>query len=159
MTDTAKKANKADTVAVERSIWINASRERVWRAVTEPEHLNQWYATYYHWEIPTLQVGTTVTFYNKDDKADRQIASIAVVDPPRQFTLRWQPDVRYPAMTLVTSFLLEEENGGTRVTISESGYEALPADVRQQWLDATGGGYTMSMANLKAYLEGQKLPH
>ena len=149
----------ADTVAVERSIWINASCERAWRSVTEPEHLNQWYATYYHWEIPALQVGTTVTFYNKDNKADHQIANIEVVDPPRQFTLRWQPDKLYPAMTLVTTFLLAEENGGTRVTISESGYEALPEAERQQWFDATGGGYTMSMENLKAYLEGRKIPH
>lgn len=148
-----------EQVAVERSIWINASRTRAWRAVTEPEHLNQWYATYYHWEIPALQVGTTVRFYNKDDNADHQIARIEVVDPPRKFTLRWEPDPRYPAMTLITTFMLEEENGGTRVTISESGYEALPDDVRQTWFDATAGGYTMSMENLKAYLEGRKVPH
>jgi len=149
----------ADTVAVERSIWINAAREKAWRAVTEPEHLNQWYATYYHWDIPNLYVGTTVTFYNKDDRADHQIATIAIVDPPRQFTVRWEPDRRFPAMTLVTTFRLEEENGGTRVTIHESGYEALPEDIRQEWFDATGGGYTMSMENLKSYLEGQKIPH
>jgi hypothetical protein len=62
-------------------------------------------------------------------------------------------------MSLVTSFLLQEENGGTRATISESGYELLPDDVRQQWMDATGGGYTMSMENLRAYVEGRSLPY
>jgi uncharacterized protein YndB with AHSA1/START domain len=148
-----------EKIAVERTIWINAPRERVWHAVTQPEHLNQWYATFYHWDIPTLNVGTTVKFYNKDNHADMQIATIEVVDPPRQFTVRWQPDKEYPAMTLVTSFTLDEENGGTRATISESGYESLPAEVRQQWLDATGGGYTLSMENLKAYAEGKPVPH
>jgi uncharacterized protein YndB with AHSA1/START domain len=148
-----------NTIAVERSIWIAAPREQAWRAVTEPEHLNKWYATYYHWQIPTLQAGTTAKFYNKDDEADMQIATIEIVDPPHQFTLRWQPDKTYPAMTLVTTFLLQEENGGTRVMISESGYESLPAAERQQWLDATGRGYTMSMANLKAHLEGRDLQY
>ena len=147
------------TIAVERSVWIEAPRERAWGAVTEPEHLDRWYATYYRWEIPALEVGTAVKFYNKDDDTDMQLATIEVVDRPRQFSLRWQPDRLYPEMTLVTTFMLEEEKGGTRVTIIESGYESLSDDVRQQWVDATSEGYTMSMENLKAYLEGRELPY
>ena len=38
-------------------------------------------------------------------------------------------------------------------------YESLSDDVRQQWLDATGGGYALSMENLKAYLEGREVPY
>lgn len=30
-------------MAVERSIWINAPRERVWRAITETEQIRQWW--------------------------------------------------------------------------------------------------------------------
>lgn len=148
-----------EKMAVERTIWINARRERVWQAVTEPDQLSQWYATYYHWDIPALEVGTTIRFYNKDDQADAQIATIEVVDPPREFTVRWQPDKEYPEVSLITSFLLAEEDGGTRATINESGYERLSGAVRQQWLDATHRGYTMSMANLRAYVEGSPLPH
>jgi uncharacterized protein YndB with AHSA1/START domain len=146
-----------EKIAVERSIWINAPRERVWQAVTQPEQLTKWYATEYAWEIPVLQVGATVKFHNS--ATEILLARIEVVDPPHQFTIRWQPDKEYPAMSLVTSFLLQEENGGTRATISESGYELLPDDVRQQWMDATGGGYTMSMENLRAYAEGRSLPY
>lgn len=46
----------------------------------------------------------------------------------------------------MTSFLLAEENGGTRVTIRE-------------WAEKAGEGCTMSMENLKALLEGRELPH
>jgi uncharacterized protein YndB with AHSA1/START domain len=154
-----KVISRMEKIAVERSIWIAVPRARAWSAVTEPQHLNQWYATFYHWSIPALEIGTTVKFYNKDDDTDMQVAKIEVVDPPRQFTLRWQPDPNYPAMSLITSFLLEEESGGTRVTIHESGYEWLPDDVRQKWFDATAGGYTLSMENLKAYLEGRPIPY
>jgi uncharacterized protein YndB with AHSA1/START domain len=152
------------TLAVERSIWINAARDRAWRAVTKPEHLDKWYAdkmfaTFYRWHIPALEVGRIVKFYNKDNESDMQIATIEDVDPLREFTLRWQPHANYPQVSLVTCFLLAEENGGTRVTISESGYENVPEAERQSVLDASGEGYTLSMENLKAYLEGRDLPY
>lgn len=145
---------------VERSIWINAPREKAWRAVTEPEHLDRWYATCCRWEIPSLETGATVKFFHKDaSQVDILVATIEVLNPPREFVLRWYPDKTYPALTLVTGFTLEEENGGTRVSIRESGYDALPEDVRQQWMDATGAGYAGSVENLKALLEGMPLPH
>ena len=144
-----------ETIAIERSVWIAAPRERAWQAVTEPQHLDQWYATYYRWDIPALRVGAPVKFYGKDanTQSDIQLAMIEVVDPPRQFTLRWHSNPE-----LVTTFRLEEENGGTRATITESGYEAVPDDERQAWVDSTDKGYTMSMENLKAYLEGRSIP-
>ena len=72
-----------------------------------------------------------------------------VLDPPHEFTLRWGPTPDYPQVALVTSFLLSEEGGGTRATIREMGYEQVPAEERQQWLDATGG-YAISVENLRA---------
>jgi uncharacterized protein YndB with AHSA1/START domain len=143
-------------LAVERSVWIDTPIERAWKAVTEPEQLTQWYATNYSWEIPTLAVGARIRFHNSDTEALG--AAIEVVDPPREFTVRWDPSAHY-GVVLVTSFRLAEENGGTRVTIYESGYESVPADERQEWIDATGVGYAMSVENLKAHLEGQTLPH
>jgi uncharacterized protein YndB with AHSA1/START domain len=146
-----------EATAVERTIWIAAPIERAWRAVTEPEALSQWYATCCRWEIPALEAGATIKFYNTD--TDIQLATIEIVDPPRRFTLRWQPAPEYPGTELVTTFLLEEENGGTRATIIETGYETLPDEVRQQMVDATAGGYCMSVENLKAYVEGRSLPY
>jgi uncharacterized protein YndB with AHSA1/START domain len=139
------------TLTVERSIWIKAPRERVWRAVTDPQQLEQWYAKGCPWQIPVLQVGGTVRFYNTD--TDIQLATIEVLDPPRQFTLRWLPDPAMPEAALLNTFLLVEENDGTRVTVIQSGYESLPAETRQQWLDADTSAYTTIVENLKSYLE------
>lgn len=105
--------------------------------------------------IPALAVGGRIKFHNSDTEVLQ--ATIEVVNPPHEFTVRWDASVHY-GVVLVTSFLLAAEAGGTRVTIRESGYERVPADERQQWLDATGGGYTMSMENLKAYVESWSLP-
>jgi uncharacterized protein YndB with AHSA1/START domain len=138
-------------LTVERSIWVAVPRERVWLAITEPAQLERWFAPGCPWAIPALQVGATATFYNT--ATEPLLATIEVVDPPRQFTLRWQPEASYPATTLVTTFLLEAENEGTRVTITEAGYETLPEEIRRQRFDETTEGYSMSMENLKAYLE------
>jgi uncharacterized protein YndB with AHSA1/START domain len=144
-----------EDATVERSIWIAAPRERVWQAITDPQQLGKWYATHYKWEIPALQVGAQVTFYNSD--TDILHATIEVLDPLREWRLRWDPVEQ--GVVLVTTFWLEEENGGTRATITETGYEAVPADKRQEWLDSIASGYTMSMENLKAHVEGRPLPH
>jgi uncharacterized protein YndB with AHSA1/START domain len=140
-----------ENVAVERSVWINAPRQRVWSAITEPEHLKRWYAPGCPWAIPTLEVGATVKFYNTE--TDIQLATIEVVEPPHRFTLRWQLDQVNPEITLVNAFLLEEENGGTHVVASQAGYESLPDELRQQQLAQDADAYTAIVEGLKVYLE------
>lgn len=139
----------AEALTVERSVWINAPRERVWQAITDAEQIQQWWGDY--WDIPTLEVGATIKFGKPDDF---MLATIDVLDPPRQFTIHWPPQPQYHSTPILTIFVLAEENGGTRVTVSETGFEALPDDVRQTRFDQTAQGYATVMDNLKKYLEG-----
>lgn len=147
---------KMTAISVENSIWIDAPVERAWQAITDPALLTKWYATNYAWEIPVLEVGARVKFHNSETEI--LDATISVLRPPEQFTLLWDAEAHH-GVQLVTSFMLEAENGGTRMTIRETGYEHVPADERQAWLDATGSGYPLSLENLKALLEGRSLPH
>jgi uncharacterized protein YndB with AHSA1/START domain len=139
-----------EKLAVERTIWIDAPRERVWRAITEDRQIARWWPPG-NWEIPSLETGASVKFGTDPHVS---LATIEVVHPPRQFTLHWQPNPTFPVDTMITTFLLEEENGGTRVTVTQTGFEALTEDVRQQQLDKTGQGYTTVLQNLKALVEG-----
>jgi uncharacterized protein YndB with AHSA1/START domain len=140
-----------ETLAIERSILIHALRERVWEAITQPEQLEQWYAPGCPWEIPALQPGATIKFHNTD--VDIQLATIEVVEPLREFTLRWQLDPMHPGLTLTNRFLLEPENDHTRVTASQAGYESLPEDMRQGQLDQDADAYTAIVESLKRHLE------
>jgi uncharacterized protein YndB with AHSA1/START domain len=151
------ESSSMEPVTVERTIWIATTRERAWQAVTDPVQLSKWYATNFKWEIPALEIGATVKFHNSE--TDIPVATIQVLDPPRQFSLRWEPDASFADVILITTILLTEENGGTRVTLIESGYEAVPENERQQWLDRSGEGYSMSVQNLKALLENTPLPY
>jgi uncharacterized protein YndB with AHSA1/START domain len=135
-------------IAVKRDIWIDAPPSRVWRAITDPQQLGQWWPPD-EWEIPTLEVGGTVKF----GAEDAAYATIGVVDKPRQFTLNWKPNEKFPAATMSTTWMLVEENGGTRLTVTEAGFEGLPEDIRQERFEQTAEGYTHVLDDLKALLE------
>lgn len=137
---------------VERSIWVAASPERAWRAITDPKQLEQWFAPGCAWEIETLVVGATAKFYNTPE--DVALHTIEILNPPREFALRWYEQDNIP---MLTTFRLVAEQEGTRITVIESGFAALPKAIRQKRIDETTAGYTGSMANLKAYLETAQL--
>ncbi|MCG8348100.1 MAG: SRPBCC domain-containing protein [Chloroflexales bacterium] len=135
---------------MERSIWIAVPRERVWHAITEAKQITQWSGGDDHWEITARQVGATIKF---GDPQDLMLATIAVLDPPREFAIEWPPQPQYHGIAMRTRYLLGEEHGGIRVTVIETGFEALPAAIRQQRVDQTAKGYATVLQDLKAYLE------
>src|SRR5690349_19903466 len=49
-----------ETFSVERIIWIAAPRERVWRAITDPKQIGQWFAPDTVWGGTGLEVGGRV---------------------------------------------------------------------------------------------------
>ncbi|MFN8374412.1 MAG: SRPBCC domain-containing protein [Anaerolineae bacterium] len=141
-----------EPLTVERSIWINAPRERVWRAITETEQIMRWWNKDDRWEIPALRVGETIKFIF-GNPVTVMLATIDVVEPPHKFSLLWPPQPQYHNLRMVLTYVLTEENGGTRVTVSETGFEALPDAVRQERFEKTGAGYTIVLHNLKTLLE------
>jgi uncharacterized protein YndB with AHSA1/START domain len=140
------------TLSVTRTTFVAAPPERVWRAVTEPAQLERWYAPGGPWEIPALQAGAQVRFFNTPE--DVQVATIAALDPGREISFRWQADPAQPGAEIVTAFRLEPVTGGTRVTLYESGYDTLPGDMGPALAAQAAEGYTASLEALKAHLEG-----
>ena len=146
-----------EKLTVERSIWIAAPRERVWRAITDPEQVEQWFSPGTPWKLSALQVGGKLSVYNPDTDTDMYIHILEIVDPPHQLAMRTEPEP--PDTPRVTTWTLEEENGGTRVTVTESGFERMPDDIRQKRMDEDGMGFGMLLENLKAYVDGRNLPY
>src|SRR5687768_9207317 len=110
-----------ETLAVVRSIWIAAPRERVWQAVSEPEQLERWFLP------PAL--GAQMKRGDSGNLAVHmgpmavEVATLEGADPPRQVISRGLPD-----RLLASTYRLEEENGGTRVTVTMTGFESLPEE-------------------------------
>ncbi len=138
-----------EKISVERNIWIAAPPTRVWQAITDPKQLGKWWPPD-EWSISTLQIGGKVQFGPDDEAA---YATIEALDPPNQWMLRWEANPKFPVTSMTTRFVLATENGGTSLTVTESGFESLPDEVRQTRVDETGKGYTMVLNDLKAFLE------
>ena len=142
--------NDQNSVTISR--WISTSLERAWQAITDPKPLEQWFAPGCAWEIDTVAVGGTVKFYNTPD--DIALHTIEILDPPREFALLWYEQDN----PMLTTFRLTAENAGVRVTVIESGFAALPVAVRAKRLEQTELGYTGSLENLQALVEGRSVP-
>jgi uncharacterized protein YndB with AHSA1/START domain len=143
-------------LAVERSIWIAAPRERVWRAVTDPKQIQQWFSPNTTWELSALEVGGRLFVRDPESGAEMYVQVIELIDPPHRFVTRAEPEP--PAAPEVTAYTLLEEQGGTRLTVTHSGYELEPEDARWNNMERNTFGFGMMLQNAKAYLEGNSLP-
>ncbi|HVU14536.1 MAG TPA: SRPBCC domain-containing protein [Phototrophicaceae bacterium] len=132
-----------------RSAVIKADQARVWRAITTPEQISAWFDGSMKWEY-TLAAGEIMTFYYQGKLVGH--GKIVTVEPVTRFAFQWTPEPGNPTESLVT-FVLEAVPDGTRVTISEAGFEKLPDEVRQQRYEMNGQGWSITLDHLASYLQ------
>lgn len=143
--------------AVERSIWIAAPRERVWRAVTDPAQMEHWFSPGTSWQMSALEVGGKLFTRNPETGDEQYTQFIQQVDPLRRFAIQTTPE---PSGSYqVTTYTLREENQGTRLTVIHSGYDAMPAEARSNAMEQNAFGFGMMLENVKAYVEGSELSY
>ncbi|MFJ8623404.1 SRPBCC domain-containing protein [Kitasatospora sp. NPDC093550] len=118
---------------IERTVLINAPRERVWSVLTEPAFLGRWFGSGQPVEID-LRPGGLVVF---DHGVHGTIpARLQTVEPPQVLSWRWsqgaagqEPD---DANATLVEFTLTADGstGATLLTLVESGFArlGLPAD-------------------------------
>jgi uncharacterized protein YndB with AHSA1/START domain len=64
--------------------------EKVWRAVTEPPHVDQWFPASVSYEP---EVGSKITFDMGGDEGPTPDGVVTGWDPPRVFAFTWGPDL------------------------------------------------------------------
>lgn len=135
-----------EAVVLERSIVVKADRERVWRAITTPERITKWFEPI---RFERLAVGEVLTFSWNGE------GSIVLVEPMDRFGFRWQIAPPHPAQTLVI-FALETVPEGTRITVTEQGFEALPDEVREARFKDNTQGWEHMLGELRAYVTSRE---
>lgn len=146
-----------DLTKIERSILIQAPRARVWRAITSVPEFSQWFQATIEGEfVPGARVRMTPF---KPCAPDRVVdATIVDVTPEELFSWRWYPGVDRPpegseVPTTLVEFRLAEEDGGTRVTVTETGFEFLGLERRAKAFGENSNGWKEQMQNLERHLE------
>jgi uncharacterized protein YndB with AHSA1/START domain len=144
----------AGAYSVRRTIQIAASIENVWAAVTEPEHISQWFGEA---SFDGRGAGTTGTL-TWPDYGDVPIR-VEAIDPPTMVSYRWSNDgasgVRPaevdPDHSTVFTFTLEPIPTGTRLTVVETGFETTSDPAAN--LRSHRGGWDTELDDLVALLE------
>ena len=149
--------DETTTDRIEKRVTLRAPRARVWRAITAVEEFGAWFRV--KLDGPFAE-GATVRGQITYPGYEHLTMEVVVerIEPERYFAYRWhpyavEPGVDYSAeSTTLVEFMLDEADGGTRVTIVESGFDRVPAGRRAEAFRMNDGGWTIQAGNLERYV-------
>lgn len=142
---------------IEKQALLKAPLSRVWQALSDSKQFGEWFRIAFEGEFREgAQVRGRITHPGYEHlTADFFIER---VQPPRYLSYRWHPyaidpqvDYSQEPMTLV-EFQLTEVPGGTQLTITESGFEHLPAGRKPEAFRMNEGGWTAQLENVEQYV-------
>ena len=105
---------------IEREVVIHAPLEVVWRTITQPDQISQWFAECTELELKPGGRGVLLMEGHPDPIV------VQVVEPPNHFSFRWnQPAGQEPGPgnSMLVEFMLVAEGDQTRLRVVESGHE------------------------------------
>lgn len=147
---------------------LRAPVERVWQAITDAGKFGEWFGV--RFDGP-FEAGKRVTGKITPTKVDREVAKlqephagkpfewvVESLQPESRAAFRWHPfaidpkvDYSGEPMTRI-EFLLEDVDKGTRLTIVESGFDAIPAERRAEAFAANEGGWAHQLKLIEKYV-------
>ena len=148
------------TDAIQKEIVLRAPPSRVWKAISDPKEFGAWFKV--DMTGVKFQAGRPVTARMTYPGYEGMPFEMVVdrIEPERLFSFRWHPydidpdyDYSDEPMTLV-EFELEEVEGGTRLTVTESGFDAIPLSRRAEAFRMNSEGWAIQIRNIEAYVIG-----
>ena len=143
---------------IEKTIELAAPIERVWRALTDHEAFGEWFKVKLDGPFVVGQVTTgQITYPGHEGIPWTSVTE--QMDAPRLFTFRW-PHSREPNADISRSpstrveFRLKPTTKGTHLTITESGFDSLPDDSREEAWCNNEKGWEIQAENIKAFVKG-----
>jgi uncharacterized protein YndB with AHSA1/START domain len=158
----------SSTDRIEKQVFLRAPQERVWRAISDATEFGSWFGMELDGDFkPGAQMRGRI----KPTKADPEVAKMQEkytgqplafyvdrVEPMSLFAYRWHPfaiensiDYSNEPMTLVT-FTLEPQDGGTLLTVVETGFDSIPIKRRADAFEANEEGWALQMQMIEKYL-------
>lgn len=146
------------TDRIERQILLKAPRERVWRALADAEAFGDWFGV----DLKGQQfiVGQSTRGHITYPGYEHLLleALIERIEPQRLLSFRWHPHAVDPSVdysqepsTLVV-FELEDVTDGTLLRLTESGFDQIPLERRQEAFRMNSVGWDAQMENIATYV-------
>ena len=142
---------------IEKRIELKAPVSRVWRALTDYRGFGQWFRVKLEGPFVPGQVSRGRTTYPGYEHVKWE-AVVEKIEPERLFSFTWHPYAVVPKIdyskeppTLV-EFRLEATPDGTRLTLTESGFDKIPTARRPEAFRMNDGGWTEQLKNIESHV-------
>jgi uncharacterized protein YndB with AHSA1/START domain len=143
---------------IEKMIELKAPIDKVWRALADHEQFGAWFRVKLDGPFEPGEVSRGHMTYPGYEHLAWQ-ARIVAMEEPNLFSFTWHPyavdpDKDYSGETpTLVEFRLEPTADGTRLVVTETGFDAVPGERRDEAMRMNEGGWTQQIENIRAHVE------
>lgn len=150
------------TDRIERQIILKAPRAKVWRALTNAEEFGNWFGV--NFKGKSFVAGQRTQGQLSYPGYEHVIMEVLIdqIVPKKLFSWRWHPyavkpeiDYSQEEATLVV-FELKDAEGGTLLTVVESGFDKVPAARRDEAFRMNTGGWEQQMKRIEKHVSASQ---
>ena len=158
----------SNTDRIVKQVLLHAPLDRVWRAISDAKEFGSWFGMRFDGpfvegegvsgEIVPTTVDPEVAASQEPYEGIRFEIMIERIDPMRLFSFRWHPGAVDPEIdyskepTTLVVFELEQTSDGTRLTITESGFDAIPLARRAEAYEGNEQGWDAQLSLIEGHL-------
>ena len=142
---------------IEKRIELKAPVSRVWRALTDYREFGEWFRVKLDGPFVAGEVSRGHITHPGYEHVKWE-AVVQQMEPERLFSFTWHPygvdpkiDYSRETPTLV-EFRLEAIPTGTLLLLTESGFDKVPAERREEAFRMNDGGWTAQMKNIEKHV-------
>lgn len=155
---TTEHAKQTDTNRIEKRVILRAARDRVWRAIANAKEFGEWFGLKLE---NAFAEGATVRGKLTNPGYEHLTLELQIerIEPDRFFAYRWHPYAIDPGVdyssepTTLVEFRLEDADGGTLLTIVESGFDRIPLARRSEAFRMNDKGWASQAARIARHVE------
>jgi uncharacterized protein YndB with AHSA1/START domain len=148
---------EANTDVIEKEIVVRSPRARVWRAITDSQEFGRWFMVAMKDPFVPGARAEGQILYPGYQHLTMEVW-VERMDPETLFSFRWHPyaieseiDYSREAKTLVV-FELEDVADGTRIKVTESGFDQIPLARRAKAFQMNSSGWSEQLDNIARYV-------
>ena len=146
------------TDRIERTILLKAPRSRVWRALSNAEEFGNWFGVALKGKVFAAgqRVQGQITYPGYEHIVFEVL--IERLEPERLLSWRWHPYAIDPSVdyskepTTLVVFELKEIEGGTLLSVVESGFDNVPVSRRLEAFRMNSGGWDEQVKNIERHV-------
>lgn len=144
------------TDRIEKQIVLRATPARVWRALSNAREFGSWFGAEFEGDFATSKEARGKVKY----QGQELILTLVIerMEPERLLAFRWHPYAIDPTVdyasepTTLVEIALTEVPEGTRLTVTETGFDRIPLARRAKAFEMNSHGWTQQLENIARHV-------